>query len=144
MTNLGEAGVALIREFEQCRLRAYKPTPDDVWTIGWGHTAGVRMGDTCTQEEADAWFAEDVVRFEQAVNAAVTVPLTQNEFDALVSFAYNVGVGAFRGSTLVRLLNNSDYEGAEKQFLRWTKQAGNELAGLVRRRNAERDLFNTA
>lgn len=144
MMNLGEAGVALIREFEQCRLRAYKPTPDDVWTIGWGHTAGVRMGDTCTQEEADAWFAEDVVRFEQAVNAAVTVPLTQNEFDALVSFAYNVGVGAFRGSTLVRLLNNSDYEGAEKQFLRWTKQAGNELAGLVRRRNAERDLFNTA
>ena len=142
--NLGEAGAALIREFEQCRLRAYKPTPDDVWTIGWGHTAGVRMGDTCTQEEADAWFAEDVVRFEQAVNAAVTVPLTQNEFDALVSFAYNVGVGAFRGSTLVRLLNNSDYEGAEKQFLRWTKQAGNELAGLVRRRNAERDLFNTA
>lgn len=142
--NTGDAGIALIKEFEQCRLKAFKPTRDDVWTIGWGRTAGVKMGDTCTQEEADAWFLEDLATFEGAVNAAVTVPLTQNEFDALVSFAYNVGEGAFRKSTLLKLLNDSDYDGAARQLLRWNKQAGNELAGLSRRRKREMELFELA
>lgn len=142
--NIAEPGLSLIKEFESCRLKAYMPTPDDVPTIGWGHTKGVKMGDTCTQAQADAWLAEDVAQFEEAVNQAVTVPLTQNEFDALVSFAYNVGSGALRSSTLLKLLNDSDYDGAALQLLRWDKQAGKPLPGLTRRRKAEKALFERA
>lgn len=142
--NIAEPGLSLIREFEQCRLVAYLPTADDVPTIGWGRTKGVKMGDTCTQAQADAWLAEDVAQFEEAVNQAVTVPLTQNEFDALVSFAYNVGANALRTSTLLKLLNDSDYDGAALQLLRWDKQAGKPLPGLTRRRKAEKALFERA
>ena len=138
---LGSAGNYLIRSFEQCRLVAYKPTPDDVWTCGWGSTDGVTEDTVWTQDEADAAFERDVARFQDCVDEAVTVPLTQNEYDACVSLAYNIGCKAFKDSTLVKLLNHSDYDGASAQFLRWDKQAGKTLAGLTRRRRAERDLF---
>lgn len=142
--NISERGLSLIKEFEQCRLDAYMPTPDDVPTIGYGHTGiDVQMGLRWTQEQADEALARDVMRFEAGVNEAVTVPLTQNEFDALVCFAFNVGTGAFRSSTLLRLLNAGDYDGAAAQLLRWNKQAGKELAGLTRRRAAERALFES-
>lgn len=142
--NLGPQGAALIKEFEQCRLSAYLPTSDDVPTIGYGHTKGVSMGDTCTQEQADAWFLEDVAWAEDCVNEAVSVDLDQAQFDACVSLCFNIGCGAFKKSTLVRLLNADDYDGAALQFRRWSKQNGKELAGLIRRREAERQLFESA
>lgn len=98
-------------------------------------------GDTCTQAQADAWLVEDVGAAERCVVACITSDLTQWEFDACVSLCYNIGIDAFRKSTLAKLLNESNYDGASEQFLRWNKQAGHELAGLTKRREAERTLF---
>lgn len=137
----GAPGLDLVKRFEACRLKAFKPTPHDVWTIGWGHTKGVKQGDTCTQEKADAWLVEDITVAEGAVNRNVKVTLTQNQFDALCSFAYNIGEGAFKMSTLLKKLNSYDRIGAANELKRWNKQAGNVLQGLVLRRQAEKDLF---
>jgi len=137
---LGEKGAALIKSYEQCKLDAYKPTPDDVPTIGWGHTRNVAMGDTCNSEQADAWFLQDVAWVEDCVNRAVTSVLTQSEFDALASLCFNIGCRAFSGSTLVKRLNNADYE-VGNEFAKWNKQNGKELAGLTKRREAEAALF---
>ena len=142
--NIGDAGLALIKSFEGLRLKAYMPTPDDVPTIGYGHTRGVAMGDTCTEEQADKWLRDDVAWAEECVSRAVTAQVQQAEFDAMVSLCFNIGCRAFSGSTLVKLLNSGDYDGASAQFLRWDKQAGKELAGLKRRREAEAALFETA
>ena len=140
--NISERGLQLIKEFEQCRLVGYLPTPDDVPTIGFGHTGPeVQIGMHWTQEQADFALAQDIKRFEKAVTDAVTAELTQHEFDACVSLAFNIGTGAFKGSTLVKKLNDSDYDGAALEFARWNKQAGKVLAGLTKRREAERELF---
>lgn len=140
----GERGIELIKSFEQCRLIGYLPTPDDVPTIGWGHTGPeVKIGMTWTQEQADLQLALDVERFEHAVSSAVTVPLTQPEFDACVSLAFNIGADAFKKSTLVKKLNAGDFDGAAMEFRRWNKQSGRELAGLTRRRKAEYELFES-
>ena len=141
--NLGARGKTLIQEYEQCRLEAYLPTPDDVWTCGWGSTEGVTEGTVWTQDEADAAFDKDVARFEDCVNDCVNVELTQNQFDALVSLAFNIGCKAFKDSTLVKMLNNNAYGEAADQFGRWNRQNGKVLNGLTRRRRAERDLFLT-
>ena len=141
--NLGDAGKALIQSFEKCWLEAYMPTPHDVPTIGWGHTRGVAMGDTCTQDQADAWFLEDVAWAEDCVNRAITQLLNQQEFDALVSLCFNIGCRAFSGSTLVKDLNALDFDSASAQFLAWDKQHGQVLAGLEKRRKAEQELFNS-
>ena len=143
MKRLGPQGAALIKDYEKCRLSAYLPTADDVPTIGYGHTRDVSMGDTCTQEQADAWFLEDVAWAEECVSEAVNVPLTQEQFDACVSLCFNIGANAFKTSTLVRKLNAGDMAGASLQFLRWDKQRGKVLAGLTRRRMAEVRLFET-
>ncbi len=137
---IGPDGIELIQSYEKCRQEAYKPTPDDVWTIGWGHTRGVAEGDTCTEEQADAWFLEDIAWVEDCVNRAVTVDILQNEFDALCSLCFNIGCRAFSGSTLVKRLNSADYE-VGNEFLKWNHQGGNVLAGLTRRREAEAQLF---
>lgn len=137
------AGLDLIKSFEACRLVAYRPTPNDVWTIGYGHTAGVKRGDTCTQDQAEAWLVVDTSIAAAEVESDITVSLTDEEFDALVCLTFNIGRGAFRASTLRRKLDASDYQGAAREFLRWDKQAGKELAGLDRRRAAEMALFNT-
>ena len=139
---LGEQGKSLIQSFEKCEFTAYKPTPSDVWTLGYGHTRAVAEGDTCTQEQADAWFLEDVAWAEDCVNRAVTQLINQQEFDALVSLCFNIGCRAFSGSTLVRNLNALDFDSASDQFLVWDKQAGKVLAGLLNRRKAEQELFN--
>lgn len=141
--NIGQKGLELIKSYEKCRLKAYLPTPADVPTIGWGKTSKVSMGDTCTQDQADAWFLEDIDWVEKCVNKAVAAQLTQNEFSALCSLCFNIGCKAFSGSTLVRLLNNGDFDGASAQFLRWDKQAGQVLDGLTRRRREEVVLFET-
>lgn len=138
---ISAAGKAIIKEHEQLRLVAYLPTKRDVPTIGWGHTKGVKLGMTCTVEQAEKWLESDLFDAEVCINRNVLVPLTQNQFDALVSFAFNVGLSAFRTSTLRKLLNAGDYAGAAAQFPKWKYQKGKELGGLVRRRAAERALF---
>ncbi|MCH7305638.1 lysozyme [Acinetobacter higginsii] len=138
-------GQHLICSFEDLRLQAY----DDgvgVWTIGYGTTIypnkiRVKRGDTCSSEQAKAFFQHDLIRFEAAINESVLVALSQNQFDALVSLAYNIGITAFKNSTLLKQLNNKNYKDAAEQFLVWNKASGKVLRGLVRRREAERNLF---
>lgn len=141
--NIGPQGKELIQSYETCKLEAYMPTPEDVPTIGWGHTRGVAMGDTCTQEQADAWFLADIQWVEDCVNRAVVAFLNQQEFDALCSLCFNIGCKAFSGSTLVKDLNAVDFDSASKAFLVWDKQHGQPLAGLTKRREAERELFDS-
>ena len=140
---IGERGLALIKEFEGVRLAAYLDSVG-VPTIGYGHTKDVQMGDTCTPEQANEWLREDCEDAENCVNSAVSVPLTECEFDALVSFVFNLGCGNFRKSTLLRKLLDSDYDGAAIEFRKWDKAGGQVLAGLTRRRLAEARLFETA
>lgn len=132
--------IDMIKSFEGLRLNAYLDAVG-VPTIGYGTTEGVKMGDTCTEEEATEYLKRDVRKFENCVNDCVKEPITQNEFDALVCFTYNLGCGALRGSTLLKRLNNGDHEGAAKQFLLWDHAGGKKLAGLTRRREAESILF---
>lgn len=141
-----QAGIDLIKRFEGLELTAYPDpgTGGEPWTIGYGHTGGVKPGDKVTEAEAEEILRQDLRKFEDCVNAYVAVPITQGQFDALVSFAFNVGCGALKSSTLLRLLNNGDSEAAAQQFIRWNKAAGRVLAGLTRRREAERDLFQSA
>jgi lysozyme len=143
---LSPAGAALIQNDEDSQgpaLVAFLPTPNDVWTIGWGHTQGVTEGMTCTVDQAEAWFQQDMQWAQQAVLNAVNVPLNQNQFDALVSFTENEGAAAFERSTLLKLLNEGSYSGAASQFSSWIYQAGQVLPGLVTRRQQEAALFNT-
>lgn len=133
-------GVALIKEFEGCKLTAYK-CPAGVWTIGIGTTKGVRPGQVITESQAIDLLETDLAKFEKTVASLVKVPVTQPMFDALVSFAYNVGEGALGKSTLLKKLNARDFAGAADQFLVWNKAGGRALAGLTRRRQAERKLF---
>lgn len=133
-------GIELIKRFEGCRLSAYLDAVG-VPTIGYGSTEGVTMGDTITQDEAETLLLEDLARFERCVTDAVKVPIDQNAFDALVSFAFNVGCGALEKSTLLKLLNAGDHKAAAEQFKRWDKAGGNALAGLTKRRAAEAALF---
>lgn len=130
-----------IKTIEQLRLTAYKPTPNDVWTIGWGHTHGVKEGDICTVTTAMGWLDADLAGAVREINGLVTAPLSQCQFDALVSLVYNIGGAAFATSTLLRVLNAGDYESAANEFLRWDHQAGVELAGLLTRRTHERERF---
>ena len=143
--SVSNKGVDLICEFEGKRLVAY----DDgvgVWTIGFGtikYPNGVRVkkGDTCTLEQAKEYMRHDLIEFEYAVNSSVKVPLNQNQFDALVSLAYNIGSSAFKSSTLVKKLNTGDYQGAADQFNVWINAGGKRMQGLVNRRDREKLLF---
>lgn len=139
-----EKGKKFIQNFEGCRLKAYL-CPSGKATIGYGHTSGVKLGQVITQAEADMLFNQDIALFENAVNSLVKVDLSQNQFNALVSFVYNCGIGNFRSSTLLKLLNQGDYKGASKQFLRWNKITKNgklvPCEGLTNRRNAEMEMF---
>lgn len=135
---LSAAGFVGIVQWEGYSSTTYVPVPGDVPTIGFGTTAGVKPGDTITPQAALGRALADVSRFEGALRECVKVPLTQGEYDAFVSLAYNIGPGAFCGSTLVRLLNAGDYAGACAQISRWNKQGGRVLAGLTKRREAER------
>ena len=136
----GRDGVELIRHFEGCRFDAYL-CPAGVWTIGYGHTADVKEGDSIDQEAAEAFLIEDLEKFEQAVTRLVEVPLTQQQFDALVSWTFNLGAGNLAESTLLRKLNNYQYAEVPEQMMRWVRAGGQVLEGLVRRRAAEAALF---
>jgi GH24 family phage-related lysozyme (muramidase) len=133
--------IDIIKKHEGLRLEAYMPTPNDVWTIGYGHTHTTKQGMKITAGQAESLLRKDTLWVEKAVNKLVVVPLTQNQFDALSSLVFNIGEGAFSTSTLLRLLNSGDYEGAANQFSRWNKQKGRVLNGLTRRRQEERQLF---
>lgn len=131
----------IIKDAEGLELTAYK-CPAGIWTIGYGHTGSdVWPGLTITKPEAEALLEKDLKRFEKGISEMVKVGLTQGQFDALVSFTYNVGQEAFKNSTLLKRLNAGDYEGAAEQFQRWNKAGGKTLLGLIRRREAERKLF---
>jgi lysozyme len=135
------SGINLIKSFESLALDSYV-CPAGKLTIGYGHTGSdVREGMHVTAEQAEATLRQDLVRFENAVNTAVTAPLRQSQFDALVCFTFNVGAGNFGSSTLLKLLNQRDYAGAANEFLRWDHGGGKVLPGLTRRREAERALF---
>lgn len=137
-----KAGQGLIKRFEQLRLKAYLPTPNDVPTIGWGTTQGIQLGDLIDMETAQGYFERDLHKFEDCVDDACEDNLTQNQFDACVSLAYNIGCNAFKNSTLVVMINRRlPAKDIAPQFMRWDKQGGKVLAGLTRRRAAERDLF---
>ncbi len=137
------AGLALIEQFEGLRLEAYQDGAG-VWTIGYGHTLDVFKGDTCTQEQAAEWLTEDVAEAEDSVNSLVKVPLSQSQFDALVSFAFNLGGQSLATSTLLRDLNGGSYTLAASQFPRWDNVAGKPSPGLLKRRTAEQELFARA
>lgn len=142
--NYSPGGLALTESFEGFSLDAYPDpaTGGDPWTIGYGHTAGVRRGDTCTTAEAQSWLLEDVQAVADAINRDCTLEtLTQDEFDALVDFGFNLGVRALEHSTLWRKLMAGDLSGAAAEFPKWDMAAGKHLAGLLRRRNAEEALF---
>ncbi len=134
---LSAAGLVGIAVHEGYRPTAYRPVPGDVPTIGFGTTEGVRMGDSIDPVRALVRKLDDVQRFEGALRTCVTVPLHQHEYDAFLSLAYNIGSGAFCGSTLVRLLNDRRYREACDQILRWDKFQGRPLRGLTLRRQAE-------
>ena len=138
---IGQAGLKLIMEFEGCRLAAYQCAAG-VWTIGYGHTAGVHKGMTITQAQAEEYLKQDVAKFEKYVNNATYVPitaeLTQNQFDALVSFAYNCGAGNVK-----KLCKGRTAAQIATAMLQYCKANGKTLAGLRRRREAEQKLFNT-
>ena len=144
----GKKGIDLIKKYEGISLKPYL-CPANIPTIGYGSTiypdgTKVSMKDApITKDRAEEILKFVLTTFERAVNKLVTVPITQNQFDALVSFTYNVGGVHLADSTLLKMLNNGDYAGASEQFGRWAKSAGKTLPGLVARRGSEKELFNT-
>ena len=139
--SISSKGLDLIKKFEGCELKSYV-CPAGVLTIGYGHTGtDVHAGMEISQAEADELLKTDTIRFEKAVDRHTNVELKQCMFDALVSFTFNCGADAYKNSTLLRLLNAGDYEGAASQFDRWVNGANGPLPGLVRRREAEEALF---
>jgi lysozyme len=136
-------GLALTERFEGCELTAYQDQVG-VWTIGYGHTGpDVVTGLTITPDQAQDLLAQDVAGAAACVNNVVTIALSQNEFDALVDFVFNLGKGAFEGSTLLRVLNSGDIAAAAAQFDQWDHAGGAVVAGLLRRREAEVAIFET-
>ena len=142
--NISQEGLSLIKKFEGCKLESYKCAAG-VWTIGFGSTSGVEEGMEISQERADMLLLEDVEVFEEAVNNLVEVDLEQNQFDALVAWTFNLGSTNLKNSTLLKVLNDKNYEGVPEQIKRWNKATVDGerqvLEGLVRRREAESLLF---
>lgn len=141
------SALSLIKQFEGCKLTAY-PDPGsggDPWTIGWGATGdGIRKGVTWTQAQADARLESDVAKFADGVRKLIgAAPTTDTQLGAMISLAYNIGLGAFKESTLLRLHKEGDYAGAGAQFARWNKAAGKVMAGLTRRREAEAKVYRS-
>ena len=149
ITGTGDAGLSLIKDFEKLKLHGYHATKDEmergITTVGYGSTGRVKVGDKITEQQAEQFLAEDLGVAEKAVKRLVKRDLNQNEFDALVSLVYNVGEGAFEKSKALKALNAGDidrfkYEAFDPKA-GFTKQGGEVLAGLVRRRKAEMELF---
>jgi GH24 family phage-related lysozyme (muramidase) len=134
--------ISFIQGFEQCRPDAYMPTPNDRPTIGWGTTGNdIVMGLSWTQQQCDDRFAADLDSFAAGVTRLLTGDTSQNQFDAMLSLAYNIGLGNFGSSTLLRLHNGGDFDNVPAQFLRWNHQGGQVLNGLTRRRQGEAGIY---
>ena len=138
--NISKEGIALIKKFEGCELEAYKCAAG-VWTIGYGHTKDVKEGEVITKEEAESMLVHELQEYCNDVDIAVKVDLKQNEFDALVSWTYNLGPTNLNSSTMLRVLNESKHDDVPTQIKRWNKAGGEVLKGLIRRRNAEALMF---
>ena len=138
--NIGNKGLEMIKHFEGLELGAYKCAAG-VWTIGYGHIKDVQEGDVITEQEADDMLVEELKEYENYINTLVKCDLNQNQFDALVSWVYNLGPANLQASTLLKVLNAGDYAGVPAQIMRWNKAGGKVLEGLTRRRQAEADLF---
>ena len=138
---IGTQGLELLKHFEGLELNAYQCAAG-VWTIGYGHTKGVQKGMSISEEAANEMLAEEMTEYENYVNTYVTVELNQCQFDAMVSWVYNLGGGNLKASTLLKVLNAGDYDGVPAQMMRWNKAGGKVLEGLTRRRQAEADLFS--
>lgn len=138
---INQQGLHLIKQFEGCRLSSYKDQVG-VWTVGYGHTGGdVYRGLNITQNEADSLLEVDLEKFESQVEDLVTCPLNDSQFSALVSFAYNLGINSLARSTLLKLVNQSNFYDASNEFLKWSNAGGIHSPGLLRRRTAEKALF---
>tara|TARA_Y100000361_G_scaffold95350_1_gene85304 strand:+ start:944 stop:1387 length:444 start_codon:yes stop_codon:yes gene_type:complete len=133
-------GLSLIKKFEGCELYAYQCSAG-VWTIGYGHTKDVEPGMQITKEDAEEMLVEELHEYESYINDFVTAPLSQNQFDALVSWVYNLGPANLKSSTMLKVLNAGDYDEVPAQMKRWNKAGGKRLEGLIRRREAESLLF---
>lgn len=146
--DMSDNAYKLIMQFEGFRNKAYKDTAG-IWTIGYGtirypNGVKVKAGDTCTKEQAEAWLRSDCKWVEATLDKYVRYSkITQNQFDALASFVYNVGAGAFASSTMLTLLNQGNIQSAASQFSRWVNSGGRRTQGLVNRRKEERALFLT-
>lgn len=143
-----QSALTLIKQFEGCKLSAYPDpgTGGDPWTVGWGSTGpGIKKGVTWTQAQADARLVEDVSYFVNGVRGLLAgAPATENQLGAMVSLAYNIGLGNFGKSTLLKLHKAGDYAGAANEFPKWNKAAGRVMAGLTRRREAEAKVYRGA
>ena len=137
-----DVGIELIKEFEGCKQVAYQDSVG-VWTIGYGHTKDVYEGQLSIKKTCERFLAEDIAEFEDYVEAIVEVSLSQNQFDALVAWTFNLGPGNLLKSTMLRKLNEGDYDAVPDEMRRWNKAGGEVLNGLVRRRDAEANLFNS-
>lgn len=140
-TTVINGAVEIIKRFEGCRLTAYLDG-GGVPTVGYGHTSGVFMGLTITQDQADQWLMHDVRECANAIRSLVRVPLTDNQLHSLLSFTFNVGRAALAGSTLLRKLNDGDYAGAGRELSHWVYDNGKRIPGLVNRRAAELELWS--
>tara|TARA_R110000803_G_scaffold36071_3_gene77695 strand:- start:1026 stop:1463 length:438 start_codon:yes stop_codon:yes gene_type:complete len=138
--NISKEGIDLIKHFEGCKLEAYEDAVG-VPTIAYGRIKDVKMGDSCTQAQAEAWLDEELHEYEGYINDAVTVSLNQNQFDSLVSWVYNLGPNNLKSSTMLKVLNKEQYADVPEQIQRWNKAGGKVLKGLTKRRNAEALLF---
>ena len=143
---ISNKGLGIIKQFEGCHLKPYRD-PIGLWTVGWGHLIGdgktlpIEWFRRFTQEEADELLKKDLIRFERGVERLCPLNLTQPRFDALVSFAFNLGLGNLQISTLRSKHNRNDILGAAQEFLRWNKAGGKVFRGLTRRREAESSLY---
>ena len=138
--NISQEGISLIKKFEGCELEAYKCAAG-VWTIGYGHTKDVKEGDSILKEDAESMLMHELQEYCNYVDIAVKVDLKQNEFDALVSWTYNLGPTNLNSSTMLRVLNEGKHDEVPAQMKRWNKASGQVKQGLVRRREAEALMF---
>ncbi|MBE8595470.1 lysozyme [Xenorhabdus sp. BG5] len=140
---ISESGINKLKSYEGLKLKAY---PDPAtgaapWTIGYGHTKGVESGQVITTQQAEEFLHQDLIPVYAAIQQLVKVPLTQGQFDALCSFIFNLGIGNFAHSTLLKKLNAGDYQGAAKEFVKWDSADGRALAALRMRRESEQKTF---
>mgnify|MGYP001298266359 CR=1 FL=1 len=137
---ISEEGKSLIKKFEGCVLDSYQDAVG-VWTIGFGHTKNVKKGDTWSQSHAEEMLDAELIEYEDYIHEYVKVDLTQNQFDALVSWCYNLGPNSLKKSTMLKVLNKGNHQEVPHQIKRWNKAGGKVLEGLVRRREAEAVMF---